>query len=182
MNRNETKEIIKIIARIYPAFHKDADAREKNATIDLWASLFTDEPFELVAAALKAFIVADEKGFAPAPGQIKAKIREVSAPEEMTELEAWQLVAKAIKASGYMENAIREHEKLPEVIKSIVKPAQLREWALQDAANLQTVVASNFMRSYRARSAEARRYEMLPADVRRTIEGFTQKRLGGNNE
>lgn len=180
MDREETKEIIKTIARIYPAFHRDADAREKNATIDLWASLFADEPQELVAAALKAFIVADEKGFAPSPGQIKAKIRSIMQPAEMTELEAWQIVSKAIKASGYIENAKAEYEKLPDTIKSMVKPCQLREWALQPAADLQTVVASNFMRSFRARSAQAKRYEMLPSEVRQTIDSFSKNRfLGG---
>lgn len=172
MNRDETKEIIKTIARIYPAFHRDADAREKNATIDLWASLFAGEPPELVAAALKAFIVADEKGFAPSPGQIKAKIRSILQPQEMTEAEAWQIVNKAIKNSGYIENARAEYEKLPDIIKPMAKPHQLREWALQDAAALQTVVASNFMRSFRERSAQLRRYEMLPADVKLAIESF----------
>ncbi|MDY3037251.1 MAG: replicative helicase loader/inhibitor [Eubacteriales bacterium] len=172
MNRDETKEIIKTIARIYPAFHRDSDARDKNATIDLWASLFAEEPPELVAAALKAFIVADEKGFAPSPGQIKAKIRSILQPEEMTEAEAWQIVNKAIKNSGYIENARAEYEKLPDIIKPMAKPQQLREWALQDAAALQTVVASNFMRSFRERSAQIRRYEMLPADVKTAIESF----------
>ena len=172
MNRDETKEIIKTIARIYPAFHKDANAGEKNATIDLWASLFAEEPPELVAAALKAFIVADEKGFAPSPGQIKAKIRSILQPEEMTEAEAWQIVNKAVKNSGYIENAKAEYEKLPDIIKPMAKPQQLREWALQDAAALQTVVASNFMRSFRERRAQIRRYEMLPADVKTAIESF----------
>ena len=54
----------------------------------------------------------------------------------------------------------------------MAKPQQLREWALQDAAALQTVVASNFMRSFRERSAQIRRYEMLPADVKTAIESF----------
>lgn len=178
MDRNETKEIICMIAGIYPSFYKDASKAEKSRTVDLWASLFSEEPFELVSAALKSFIVSDEKGFAPSPGQLKAKIRTMLEPSPMTEVEAWQIVSKAIRNSGYMENARAEHEKLPELIKRIVKPEQLREWALQDASSLQTVVASNFMRSFREKSVQADRYERLPADVKAAIGKFTVKEIG----
>lgn len=179
MDRDETREIIKMIAGIYPSFHKDAGREEKSLTVDLWASLFAEEPFELVSVALKSFIVSDEKGFVPSPGQLKAKIRMMVNPSPMTEVEAWQIVSRAVRNSGYMENAKAEHEKLPELIKRMVKPEQLREWALQDAASLQTVVASNFMRSFREKSMQAERYEMLPADVRKAIEKFTgAKQIG----
>lgn len=183
MDREETKEILKTITGIYPGFYRDADRNGKTAAVDLWASIFAEEPFELVAAALKAFIVSDTKGFAPVPGQIKEKIRLIMHPGEMTEQEAWQLVYKAIQNSGYAENAQAEHRKLPDVIRGIISPAQLREWALADAGSIQTVTASNFMRSYRQRKKEVSDYMALPPDVRQAIEGFTgAKELEGRQE
>ena len=172
MDREETKEILKIITSIYPGFYRDAGRDSKIAALDLWASIFAEEPFGLVAAALKAFIVSDTKGFAPVPGQVKEKIRLIMQPKEMTEQEAWQLVYKAIKNSGYAENARAEYEKLPDVIRSIVTPAQLREWALADAGSIQTVTASNFMRSFRQRQKQVADYMALPPDVRQAVEGF----------
>lgn len=182
MNREETKEILKTITGIYPGFYRDTDRNGKIAAIDLWTSVFSEEPFELVAAALKAFIVSDTKGFAPVPGQVKEKIRLIMQPKEMTEQEAWQLVYKAIKNSGYAENARAEYENLPDVIRSIVTPAQLREWALADAGSIQTVTASNFMRSFRQRKKEVSDYMALPSDVRQAIEGFAgAKKLKGES-
>ena len=55
MNRDETKEIIKTIARIYPAFHRDSDARDKNATIDLWASLFARRAARTCSSSFESF-------------------------------------------------------------------------------------------------------------------------------
>lgn len=182
MDREETKEILKTITGVYPGFYRDTDRDGKTAAVDLWASIFAEEPFGLVAAALKAFIVSDIKGFAPVPGQIKEKIRLIMQPGELTEQEAWQLVHKAAQNSGYAENAQAEYEKLPGMVRSIVNPAQLREWALSDAGSIQTVVASNFMRSYRQRQKQAADYMALPFDVRQAIEGFMGSEKIGRRE
>lgn len=180
MDREETKEIIKTIATIYPGFYKGASREDKAYVIDLWASLFTEESSELVSAALKSFISADTKGFAPSPGQIKEKIRIIMQPKQMTEQEAWQLVYKAIRSTGNMEQAVKQHEKLPMAIKGMLSPAQLKEWAFSDIDSIQTVVASNFMRSFRDRKNQILQYQALPGEVKKAIEGFTSnKQLEG---
>jgi len=50
--------------------------REKDHfdTVVLWATMFKDEPFKLVSAAVKTFIASDEKGYPPHIGAIKATI------------------------------------------------------------------------------------------------------------
>lgn len=169
MNRDETKNILKTIFQIFP--HRNWEQSDLSYTIDLWSALFVDEPHDLVAAALKAFIVSDTKGFAPSPGQIKEKIRLISQPEQMTEQEAWQIVYAAASKSSYAENAKAAHEKLPDQIKQLVRIEQLQEWAKMESSEVQTVVASNFMRSFRERRIQRERYEALPADVKAVIEG-----------
>ena len=49
-------------------------------------------------------------------------------------------------------------------------PNQLREWAQMDSDTLNSVVASNFQRSYKARAASEREYMALPSDVRNAME------------
>ncbi|MCE2604148.1 hypothetical protein, partial [Pseudomonas aeruginosa] len=82
----------------------------------------------------------------PVPGQIKDKIRLMVSQGERTEIEAWDLVRKAI-ASG-RGDFHEEWEKLPEDIREIVSPGQLKEWSITDVSQ-QQVISSNFMRSYR---------------------------------
>lgn len=165
MNREETKEIIRIMSRMYPNFHLP-ERKELGELINLWASLFTEEPFELVAAGLKAFIVSDTKGFAPVPGQIKEKIRLMTHQGERTELEAWELVRKAI--AGGRDSFREVWEKLPEDIREIVSPGQLKEWSITDLSQ-QQVIASNFMRSYRARTKKRQEYESLPSEIKQIM-------------
>lgn len=183
MTREEAREIIRTMYAAYPTAVRGMTADELTETVNMWAALFAEEPVQLVAAALKGCILADTKGFPPSPGQVMNKIKQITEPDTMTEVEAWALVSKAIKHSGYIERANEEWEKLPESIQSIVRPTQLREWALQDSRDLQTVVASNFMRSFRAKQIQQAEYDLLPADVKAAIERYKAAQLpkGGEN-
>ena len=168
MTREDTIKVLSILRGAYPGFYRDITKQEAESTIVLWASMFEEEPFELVGAAVKAFITADAKGFPPAIGQIKERIRQITQPEEMTEQEAWALVSKAISRSTY--GSVEEFEKLPPEIQAVVHdPGQLRQWALAEADEVETVVASNFMRSFRAKQKATKEYLALPTDVKRLM-------------
>ena len=83
----------------------------------------------------------------------------------MTEYEAWNTVKKAI-GNGYY-GCVEEFGKLPEILRRLVgSPNQLRDWATMESEALNTVVASNFMRSYRVRAEREREYLLLPSDVK----------------
>ena len=75
------------------------------------------------------------------------------------------LVEKACRNSNY--GAREEFDKLPPEIQRFVgSPNQLREWGMMNSDELKTVVASNFMRSYRVRAKNDRDYFALPESVR----------------
>ena len=113
----------------------------------------------------------DEKGFPPVPGQIKAKMRLITEPDQMSEMEAWTLVSKALKNSTY--GASEEFERFPPIVKRIVgNPSQLREWGLMDSETVHSVVASNFQRSYKAIAAKEREIGKLPSDVKLLVESL----------
>lgn len=166
MNAKETAQILGILKTAYPSSFKDADV---NAVIALWAEMFKDEPAAVVGAAVKALIASRKEGFTPSIGEVKEKIRLLSQPDMLTENEAWSLVSKACRNGlyGYKE----EFAKLPPIIQKVVgRPEQLREWAMMDEYTVASVVASNFMRSYRAAEKRNEEYLQIPADVRNLLE------------
>ena len=167
MDREQTKQLMAVIKAAYPNYYRDANPQDRADAVDLWTAMFADDPLELVAGAVKAFIASDEKGFPPVIGQIKAKIRDIRTPKELPETAAWAVMQKALKNSGY--HAQEEYDKLPEEIKACVTPELMRDWAM-DGNGSEQVIASNFMRSYRAAAAKKRQLDALPADVRSLIE------------
>lgn len=165
MTREETIKILSILRAAYPSFYKTMTKDEAEGTIQLWSSMFLDEDYRLVSEAVKAHIATDENGYPPVIGQIKKKIRQIMQPKEMTEMEAWNLVLKACSNASYNSNS--EFNKLPEEIQSIIgSPSTLREWAVMDTSQLNTVVQSNFMRSYKVRVDNDRQYQALPSTVK----------------
>ena len=168
MTREDTIKILSVLRGAYPAFYRDITKQEAESTIALWESMFDEEPYELVAAAVKAFISGDGKGFPPAIGQIKERIRLITTPEEMTEQEAWALVSKALRNSTY--GSEEEFAKLPPEVKSVVHdPGQLKQWAMSPADEVETVIASNFMRSFRVKQKATKEYLALPTEVKRLM-------------
>ncbi len=165
MTREETVKIMAVLKVAYPSFYRSTGAEETRAAVSLWASLFEEEPYELVSAAVKAHIASDAQGFPPHIGAIKEAIRKLSNPYELSEMEAWGAVMKALRNSGY--SSAREFEALPRQVQQVVGDArQLREWALMDREKVNTVVQSNFLRSYRARVKSDREYEAIPTGIR----------------
>lgn len=173
MTKLEIVELMTVMQANYPDSFRGQSDSVIGAKIALWHEFFRDYPKKLVHAAAKAFIANDTKGFMPNIGQINAYIQKLTTPDDMTESEAWGYVAKALKNSAY--NALEEFEKLPPRIQQLVgSHNQLKEWAIMDTATVQSVVSSNFQRSFRARQASDKEYERLPSDVKKFLSGFSQ--------
>ena len=173
MTRAETLAVMSILKAAYPAYYRDMKRQDAEAVVNLWAEMLADYPADLVAAAVKTHIASDRKGFPPHIGAIIAAIGEISRPAELSEVEAWAMISKAIRNSGY--NSEQEFEKLPDRLQRIVgHPAQLREWALMDTSTVQSVVQSNIMRSFRARAESERKMRAMPSDVRSKMEELTK--------
>lgn len=163
MTQREAAAVMDTLTVAYPAFYAKQSNEEKINAVRLWASMFEPYPVKLVLGAVKAFIATDAKGFPPSIGAIMAKVRKITEPEEMTEVEAWALVAKALRNSIY--GSKEEFAKLPPEIQSVLHdPATLKAWAMDPDYN-EAVLSSNFMRSYRARAVSVREFKALPADV-----------------
>ena len=168
MNYNETRDILKVLKTNYPQSFKGWTKEQSYDFLNLWSEAFKDDPVQLVAGAVKAIIYGDVREFAPNIGQVKEKIYKLTHEADMTEIEAWQLVKNALRNSGY--HAADEFEKLPVVVQRLVgSPRQLYEWSMMDSEKVDTVVASNFQRSYKVRAKHEREMLSIPADVKQAL-------------
>lgn len=175
MNKTEVLKIMSILRGAYPQFYRDVSREEAASTVGLWEDMFKNDDYQIVAAAVKALIESDEKGYPPHIGAVKAKIRLLTGKEEMSEAEAWGIVARALKNSLY--GAKEEFEKFPPIIRRIVgSPNQLREWGMMDSETVHSVVASNFQRAYRTISKREQELSKISPDVRNII-GAMEERM-----
>jgi hypothetical protein len=165
MTKKEMAEILAVMQANYPDDFRGMSDAAMHGKINLWFMQFRDDDYKEVLAAVMAHIATDTNRFMPPVGVIKAKLVELRQPDEMTELEAWELVSKATRNSTY--NSAEEFAKLPPVVQRLVgSHMQLKEWAAMDTETLQSVVASNFQRSYKVRAKHEREYLALPANVK----------------
>ena len=173
MNLVETAKLMAVLETAYPMFYAKKTQQEREDAIRLWAEMFAEEPGEVVAMAVKALIKSRVSTFPPGIGEITEMIQQITQPEQMTELEAWGLVLKAVGNSNY--NSGEEFQKLPAVLQRLVgAPSQLREWAVMDRETLNSVVASNFQRSYKVRAKNERDYLALPSSVKTFMAGIAE--------
>lgn len=168
MDRADVLGIMAVLKAAYPNYYKGMSRADAESVVGLWVDMFSEDNPAQVAAAVKALITTDEKGFPPHIGAVKAKLRQLTAAPQATPMEAWGLVLKAIKRSAY--NAREEFEKLPPALRRLVgSPSQLRDWSLMDEETVQSVVASNFRNSYQIVAEREAEYQALPADVKQML-------------
>lgn len=168
MTKQEALAIMITLKTAYPAFYKNYSKEELNAAVNLWATMFSEEPIQVVTEAIKALMCTLK--YPPTIADVKEKIALITQPLAMTEMEAWDMVRRAI--SYYHAN--EAFTNLPPILQKIVgSPNQLREWAQMDADTVNSVIQSNFMRSFRAKVAQEKEQSMLPESTKRLIHQIT---------
>lgn len=164
MTREETVKIIRIMVDSYPNY-KPNDISE---TVDVWQMMLEEYSYQQVSMALKAYILSDDSGFAPSIGKLVNKIHTMTEPQELNEMEAWSLVSKAIRNSGY--NSVEEFAKLPPLVqKAVGLPEQLRTWALDENYN-EEVASSHFVKCYRNEIVRHREFQKMSRSAQQLIE------------
>ena len=191
MNNQETTKIMSVLHAAYPTFYRNVSQYDAEVAARLWAKMFEDEPYKLVEAAVMQHIATDKKGLPPHIGAIKDAVYKLRQPEgEMSEMEAWAYVSRALHnasmspSSRIICNGVRDprtsaernFEKLPKLLQRIVgSPEQLAAWAHLDESGVETVVQSNFMRSYKARAQHERERELLPSSLQTAVRELIDK-------
>ncbi len=168
MTREEAKKIVMFISGSYPNF-KPLDLTE---TVNAWATVFSNFDVEHVKLLVKSYIVSDESGFPPSISDIIKIYHMTTQPQELNEMEAWALVAKALRNGGY--HALEEYEKLPPAVqKAVGTHEQLKNWALDEYFNEENAKKS-FIFAYRTEVKREQGLAKMPSDVRRLVESVNQ--------
>ena len=177
MTLEEAAKIVGILEFNYPDTRRHQSDEAYITYIRNWHSFFEHDSFELVEAAVRAYIATSTERFMPNVGQIKEQIRKLTAPEQMSEAEAWTRIKKALSNGIY--GAEEEYAKLPPVIQRLVgSPSRLREWAQMDADTVESVIGSNIQRSYRAISVQEAEWAKLPAGFREHMQQLSGQIFG----
>lgn len=167
MNKSESATILSILKIGYPNFYKDLSGEEVKNAINLWTTMFADDSALVVTEAVKALMCTLK--FPPTIADVKEKIALITQPEVMSEMEAWARVKGAMSYYSAQDN----FNNLDPILQRLVgSPNQLREWAVMDTETINSVVQSNFMRSYRARVASEREYIALPNSAKSLIDAL----------
>ena len=165
MTREETQKILMAIQVVYPNYKP----QDKSLTVNIWNEMLSEYTYQQVSAALTAYITSDKSGFAPGIGQIISKVNMLTKPQELNEMEAWALVSKALRNGNY--GAVEEFEKLPETVREAVgSPDNLRNWATSDYETIETVIQSNFIKTYRSVVERRSVVSSLPKELHEMIE------------
>lgn len=180
MNKAETLKLMAVLRAAYPMYYAKQSLTDADAAANLWQRMFAGDGEEQVSAAVSAFIASDTSGFPPSIGQIKDKLdklRQEAEGRELTPAEAWALVARACKRAYY--NAQEEFDALPGTVQAVLGSASaLHDYATMDTETLGSVVASNFQRSYAARSAYVIEMRKWPEEVKQLVESARFKAIG----
>ena len=176
MTFEETRTILTLLQTEYPQSFSKMDERAMAMKLKLWAAEFTYDDYRAVYAVVRAIMSSGAREFAPNIGVIREKLKSFSADGELTENEAWALVSRAISNGiyGYAD----EYAKLPPAIqKAVGEPEQIKRWATMPVDDVQSVVASNFQRSYRQVAQRERELAKIPPDVRQLLTGVSKAML-----
>lgn len=165
MTEEQVGELLMTIQAYYPNYNPS----DKKITLNAWYIMLAEYPEELVSQALRACIATNTSGFAPDVGQIMSKIQTISQPQELDGMTAWGLVSKALRNGTY--GAVEEFNKLPPLVRQAVgMPDNLKNWATADYQTVETVIQSNFLKTYEVVIKRANEINRMPDDIKTLIE------------
>lgn len=167
MTREETIKILAILQVTYPISFAKIGRDEKKQMVALWHDMFSDYSYQEVDSAVRAYIATNEGNYAPSVGKIRSMIVKLTKPETglMTAQEASTLLLRAVSDSTY--HSVKQFNRLPEIIQRVVRdPMTLKEWAQIDPETFQTVIISNFQRSYQVALRQEMENAKLPDDLK----------------
>lgn len=142
MTRDEFKKIVAGLRTVY-ATHNFMPTKE---AFEIWFEMLKDLPFEVVNQAA-VYHIQTEK-FPPTVADLRRNSMKFTSEKYPSELDAWNMVSKALR-NGYY-GAEKEFAKLPPIVQEAVgSPSNIRNWSQADLESVESVISSNFMRTYR---------------------------------
>ena len=179
MTEAETAKIILMLREYYP---RDIESTTIRAKVKAWHIVLQDYSFEVAQAAVVSFVANDRKGFMPTPGQLREQIQTLTAKNELTAQEAWKLVSRAVAKADLMDPSEQFLQLPAEVQQAVGSANMLREWGLVEQSTFNTVIYSNFLRTFEICRRRRKAWEAIPQSIQVAIKGVSDKlALGGGD-
>lgn len=173
MTREDTQKLLLAISSVYPNFKPE----NATLTVDTWHWALEEYPAEAIKGALQIYIKTNNTGFAPSVSQLIGCIHTPKQVEQLSEGEAWYLVKQAIRDSGY--HAKERFDELPPLVQRAVGGASmLHQWGMTDSDEVNSVIMSNFQRTYRALLEKQAFSEKVPPALSDLVKGLADKCSG----
>ncbi len=177
MTAKEVSELIDFLKAVYPTYYKSITDEQMEKHLAAWTVVF--KPFDArdMFAGARAYISANTTGFPPDPGSIVAYANKVRNPaDDGSGIEAWNLVRRAVNSPRDQYQAA--FDVLPDTVKKIVgSPATLMAWGNVEEAEFDTVIQSNFLRSYEALVQKQNVERRIPDSLKIALSKPEPKRL-----
>lgn len=188
MTKKETAQIYAILEIVFPNMYKNVN---KVDGINAWHILIGEYDYGMVSKALESILRTSTSQFPPTPGQLIEEMRYINSKldgnkNDISSEEAWEMVHRIICDSTYgvkdeMWNA------LPEVVKYTLRS---KSWfkgkGMMDVATVDSVVKSNFLRTFNSAKNEFQKIQKMPTDVRARISECLERnktaRISNNND
>lgn len=174
MTREDTKKLLMVIEAAYPNFKPE----NASMTVDTWHWALEEYPAEAVKGALQIYVKTNNTGFAPSVSQLIGCIHAPKKNEQLSEGEAWALVKEAIRDGNYGSEE-RFNELPPIVQRAVGTPNMIHYWASCDSDEVNTVIASNFMRTYKAVLSKQEFGEKVPPQISSMVKELAEQ-VSGN--
>ncbi len=176
MDREETKKVLKILSTAYPRYFDDMSKADKIDQIDLYESMFSEYPVEVVVVALKAYIKDNE--YPPSIAGLQKQINLLLPNPAEDAIELWNVLAKTCKHGSRVTQ--EEFDALPEPIKAWCGDvAQIKELSQMDAVTFNSVTRGQFLKTIPVIVERKKACDALPESVRMMIENRDVKQIGG---
>ena len=171
MTQEQFSTLVKGMKAMYPDPKFIAD----KYAADLWYQMLSDLPYEIANAAVQKHILTSS--FPPTVADIRKAATALTTPQEQNAEEAWSRAKLAIRNGIY--HAEEEFAELPEAVqRAIGSPDNLRNMAMMDSEDLNTVEKSHFIRTYNVELTKSRENALMPERMKALIEK-TLERLPG---
>lgn len=173
MTIDDTKKLLATVNALYPNWRVD----NPQETAAAWHWIIKEYPVDVVMAGLEIFAKTDNSGFAPSASQIISCINKPKDNEYLPEGEAWALVKRAIQDGGY--HSVERFNELPPLVQKAVGGASMiQQWAMCESEEVNTVVMSNFQRSYRVIVDRQKFDDKVPPALTDIVKGIVDKTSG----
>ena len=168
MNSRETAQVIMYLKGVYPRYYSAMNNEQMELQIKVWTDLFSEYSVEAVMSGVRTFATTDASGFPPVPGQIIENMYRVAHLTDDSAIKAWNLVRRAINMPRDQYGLA--YDALPEDVRETLGTkenaiATLTSWGMVPTEQFETVVQSNFLRSYEAVKRGRTKEKYMPKKV-----------------